>query len=163
MQLRHDLKPGDLGAIVRAHGILYAREYGWDHTFEAYVAGGIARFAQSFDPTAERVWIAEADNDLIGCIAIVRREPTVAQLRWFLVHPAARGRGLGRSLLREAVAFARACGYRSVRLETVAGLDAAAALYREAGFVLGRQAEVEQWGARLTEQVYELQLHSENG
>src|SRR5690349_5103450 len=44
VSIRTTPAPGDLGAIVAMHGILYAREYGFDPTFEAYVAGPLADF-----------------------------------------------------------------------------------------------------------------------
>jgi len=36
--LRHDLRPGDLGRIIGLHAVVYAREQGYDVSFEAYVA-----------------------------------------------------------------------------------------------------------------------------
>src|SRR5262245_4204620 len=104
ISLRTTLAPGDLGAIVHLHGTLYAREYGFDPTFEAYVAGPLADFVIAADPR-ERLWIAERAGRLVGCIAIVAADDDTAQLRWFLVDPAVRGVGLGKRLLAEAVAF----------------------------------------------------------
>src|SRR5437867_7870156 len=92
--LRADLRPGDLGAVVSLHGLVYAREYGFDPTFEAYVAGPLAEFALRGSPR-ERLWLAERDGRLVGCAAVVAAAPQTAQLRWFLVDPAARGAGLG--------------------------------------------------------------------
>ncbi len=155
--LRTDLKPGDIGAIVQMHGVLYAREYGFDHTFEAYVAGPLAEFACSASPQ-ERLWIAERDGRIIGCIAIVAASPQTAQLRWFLVEPSARGTGLGKRLLHEAVAFCRDCDYQSIVLWTVSALTAAAHLYRSAGFKKVEEKPGRMWGVDVVEEKYELRL-----
>ncbi|MFI5402399.1 MAG: GNAT family N-acetyltransferase [Planctomycetota bacterium] len=155
--LRTDLRPGDLGEIVRLHGVLYAREHGFDPTFEAYVAEPLARFAIAASPR-ERLWIAERDRVIVGCVAIVAASPEVAQLRWFLVDPVARGSGLGTRLLDEAVAFSRGCGYRSIVLWTVRALAAAAHLYRAKGFSKVEEKPGRQWGVDVVEEKYELRL-----
>lgn len=155
--LRHDLRPGDLGAIVHLHGTLYAREYGFDSTFEAYVAGPLAEFVLA-PGDRNRLWIAERGEGIIGCIAIVGVSHTEAQLRWFLVDPAARGLGLGKLLSREAIAFSRHCGYDSVFLWTVSALTAAAKLYRDAGFVKVEEKPGRQWGVDVVEERYTLRL-----
>lgn len=155
--LRTDLRPGDIGEIVRLHGVLYAREYGFDPTFEAYVAEPLARFAISASPR-ERLWIAERQGAIAGCVAIVAVPPQVAQLRWFLVDPSARGSGLGTRLLDEAIAFSRACGYGSIVLWTVGALAAAAHLYRAKGFAKTEERPGHQWGVDVVEEKYEMRL-----
>jgi N-acetylglutamate synthase-like GNAT family acetyltransferase len=155
--LRTDLRPGDMGAVIELHGRIYAREYGFDHTFEAYVAGPLAEFSQSAD-ARERIWLAERDGKIVGCIAIVASAPDVAQLRWFLVDPSARGLGIGKTLVHEAVAFCRSCRYKSVILWTVSVLTAAANLYRSMGFRLVERKPVKQWGVDVIEERYELDL-----
>ncbi len=155
--LRTELRPGDLGEIVRMHGVLYAREHGFDPAFEAYVAEPLARFATGGSPR-ERLWIAEWQGRIVGCIAIVAASPDVAQLRWFLVDPSARGQGLGGRLLDEAVAFARGQGYRSIVLWTVSALVAAARLYAARGFVRTERKPGRLWGADVVEERYERDL-----
>lgn len=155
--VRHELRPGDVGRIVALHGTTYAREYGFDHSFEAYVAGPLAAFACAPSPR-HRIWIAERGDRLVGCIAIVDLGNGVAQLRWFLVDPSERGTGLGRRLLGEAVGFCRDAGYGSIVLWTVNALLAAAHLYRDAGFVKVEEHASRQWGVDVVEEKYERRL-----
>jgi len=79
LAIRTALRPGDLGAIVAMHGLLYAKEYGFDGTFEAYVAGPLAEFAHRNDPR-ERIGIAEEGERLCGVIGIVAAEAGAARL-----------------------------------------------------------------------------------
>jgi GNAT superfamily N-acetyltransferase len=155
--IRTDLRPGDLGAVVGLHGRLYAKEHGFDVTFEAYVAGPLAELAKR-NSDRERLWLAECGGRLVGCVAIVAASDEVAQLRWYLVDPAARGHGLGRRLLDEAVAFSRDRGYRSVILWTVSALTAAARLYAAAGFRKVEEVPGRAWGVEVVEERYELAL-----
>jgi N-acetylglutamate synthase-like GNAT family acetyltransferase len=155
--LRTELRPGDVGWIVSRHGVLYSREYGFDPTFEVYVAGPLADMVRSASPR-DRLWIAERDGRAVGCIAIVAAGPRTAQLRWFLVEPDARGSGLGRCLLSEAVAFCKESGYDAVILWTVSALAAAAHLYRSAGFRKVEEKPVRRWGVDVIEEKYELAL-----
>ena len=71
---------------------------------------------------------------LAGCVAL-RRAEGYGEVKSFFVTPAARGQGVGRQLLAHVEAVARAEGLAVLRLETGAGLDAAQALYRAAGYV----------------------------
>jgi len=155
--LRTDLRPGDLGTMVYLHGTVYAREHGYDHTFEAYVAGPLAEFARSAS-ARERLWIAERNRRIVGCIAVVAASPQVAQLRWFLVDPSARGMGIGKKLLHEAVAFCADCQYGSIILWTVSALTAAAHLYRLIGFKKVEERPGRLGGVDVIEERYELLL-----
>lgn len=157
MDVRTALAPGDIGEVVRLHGVVYAAEYGFDHTFEGYVAAGLGEFAADYAGPGERgcLWLAEDGGRLLGCVAMVLPTPRAGQLRWFLVRPDARGAGLGRRLLAEAIAFAEERGRRSIFLLTVGGLDAAAHLYRAAGFRLTEERPARQWGQDLVEQRYD--------
>jgi GNAT superfamily N-acetyltransferase len=155
--LRTDLRPGDLGAIVSLHGIFYARERGFDPTFEAYVAAPLAEFVCR-GGDRQRLWIAERQEQLVGCVAIVAVSPQTAQLRWFLVAPGVRGIGLGRRLLAEAVAFCRESGYAEVILWTESALKAAAHLYQLAGFQRVEEKPGRMWGVDLVEEKYKLHL-----
>jgi ribosomal protein S18 acetylase RimI-like enzyme len=151
------LEPGDFGAIVSLHGILYARQYGYDSTFEAYVAGPLAQFVLS-ESDRKRIWILKKDEKIAGSLAVVDFSPEEAQLRWFLLDPAVRGLGIGRFLLTEALSFCGESGYRRVFLMTVDVHTEAAALYRSMGFDLTEQHQKEMWGEVRTEQRYDREL-----
>ena len=165
VRIRSELRPGDIGMVIYLHGTLYAKEQGWDHTFEAYVAGPLGEFARS-PARRSRLWIVERESEktadrggqVAGSIAIVEASATEAQLRWYLLHPDLRGRGIGRRLLEGAISFCRGEGYESVFLWTVSALTAAATLYRAAGFHLTEEQEQRLWGATVIEQRYELRL-----
>jgi N-acetylglutamate synthase-like GNAT family acetyltransferase len=157
IKIRNDLKPGDIGYITYLHGTLYAKECGWDHTFEAYVAGPLAEFAKSRND-GERIWIVEKDQTVAGSIAIVRASEQDAQLRWLLLHPDLRGHGIGRILVEEAISFCKENDYSRVFLWTVSALAAAAKLYRATGFQLAEETTRELWGAVVIEQRYDLKL-----
>ena len=158
IQIRTNIQPGDIGYVSYLHGILYAQEHELDYTFEGYVAAALGEFAISYDELKDYFALAETDGRIVGSIAIVGLKDQTAQLRWFLVHPDARGSGLGRNLLQGALTFCREHGFRSVFLWTISDLKAASYLYREAGFRLTEQRTHEIWGGMRTEERYDLVL-----
>ncbi len=129
-----DLAPGDAGWIVERHGALYAREEGYDSTFEALVAEIMAEFLRSHDPARERGWVAWGGGRRMGSVFCVSRSAETAQLRLFFLEPEARGLGLGRKMLEACLGFAREKGYRELVLWTHESHRAACRLYDRAGF-----------------------------
>ncbi len=154
-------QPGDLGWVVQAHGEMYATEFGWDASFEALVARIVAEYAAGHDPDREAGWIAEVDGQRVGCVLCVRADDETAQLRVLLVDPAARGRNIGGRLVDQCLDFARRAGYRRMRLWTNHPLVAARRLYLSRGFTLVDEQPQPNFGADLTAQVYELDLHAD--
>lgn len=149
---------GDLGWIVHRHGALYFEEYGWDEHFEGLVASIVAEFVEHLDPKRERCWVAEKDHQIVGCVFLVKKSATVAQLRLLLVEPKARGLGVGTRLVDECTAFAKSVGYRSIILWTNDVLHAARHVYEKAGYQLVRKENHHSFGHDLVGETWELKL-----
>lgn len=153
-----NLAIGDAGWLIQQHGMLYARDEGFDASFEALVAEILADYIRNHDSSCERAWIAERDGKRLGSIFCVRLDEETAKLRLFLTVPEARGTGLGRRLLRECMGYAKARGYRRMRLWTHESHAAACALYRSEGWHLAHSKEVVSFGVPLVEQAWEIEL-----
>ncbi|WP_307648498.1 bifunctional helix-turn-helix transcriptional regulator/GNAT family N-acetyltransferase [Variovorax boronicumulans] len=153
-----DPAPGDIGWVVQQHGEIYAREYGWDSSFEALVAQIAGEFLLKFQPEWERCWIAELNGERMGSIFVVRKSASVAQLRLLILSPAARGLGLGGKLVDECIAFARRKGYKKMVLWTNSDLVAARAIYAKRGFQLTKSEPHESYGKQLVGETWEMKL-----
>jgi GNAT superfamily N-acetyltransferase len=156
--IRTSLLPGDIGYLVQLHGFLYEKEYGFDKTFEAYVARGLADFILTPDPDKGCVWLAESEGIIIGSIAIVKISENEAQLHWYLVLPGFRGSGLGKALISIALEYCRETNFKSVFLWTTSELTAAAHVYTTSGFRKTEQITHVIWGKMVTEERYNLDL-----
>lgn len=155
--LRTETKPGDIGYLTYMHGCIYQEEYGYNASFEAYVAQSFFEYMQGGEPEKSRIWCAEHDGRTVGCIGIVGRGER-AQLRWFLLDPLYRGIGLGKRLLDAALAFARETGFRKIYLETTDDLKDAVRMYEKAGFRKCAEKPNHSWREDLTELEFEMEL-----
>jgi DNA-binding MarR family transcriptional regulator/N-acetylglutamate synthase-like GNAT family acetyltransferase len=151
-------EPGDLGWIVERHGAVYARDYGFDASFEALVAEIAAKFLKEFDPARERCWIAELDGQRVGSVMLVKYTNDIAKLRLLLVEAEARGMRLGRQLVETCIAFAKAVGNREITLWTNSILDEARGLYESLGFGLVKETPHHSFGRNLVGQDWTLRL-----
>jgi DNA-binding MarR family transcriptional regulator/predicted GNAT family acetyltransferase len=155
--LRHH-EAGDMGWVIHQHGLLYSHEYGWDQSFEAYVAQICADFINNYDPQKERCWIAEIKGEQVGSIFCVKASEDVAKLRLLIVVPKARKLGLGTRLVKECVRFAKRTGYKKLTLWTNDILVEARRIYEKNGFQLVEDERHHSFGQDLVGQNWDLML-----
>ncbi len=155
---REGLKPGDIGFLIHLHGMLYAKESGYSLQFEGYVAKTFYDFLATYSKDNDRVWMAEYNQEIVGCIAIVHHSDKEAQLRWFLTHPTFRGTGIGKKLLNMAMDYCKEKKYSNVYLLTTSLQDKAIEMYKKVGFVQTESTESSDWGRKLYEERFDLTL-----
>ena len=88
------------------------------------------------------LWVGEIDGVISGCCGIYPTEGLpegCAELAKFYLRPAARGKGLGKSLMMKSIAIAKEMGYEDVYLESLPEFSKAVKMYEHSGFRLLEQ------------------------
>lgn len=95
----------------------------------------IAHWQEEYDGrTGVLLVVADAAGEVVGTAAVRLLEPGVGELKRMWLRPAWQGRGLGRRLMDACLDEARRLGFRALRLDTQAKMEAGVHLYRAYGF-----------------------------
>jgi ribosomal protein S18 acetylase RimI-like enzyme len=157
--VRRHLRDGDADAIAELHRRVYGSEYGLNEQFVDGVRRGLAAaVASGWPQRTGAVWLVDGEEGLRGVLGLTDEGDGAGRVRWLVLDPALRGRGLARSLVAELLVEARAAGLHTLTLETYSDLTAAARIYRDAGFRVEWERVHDDWGPTITFQGYRLDL-----
>ncbi|HVT12358.1 MAG TPA: GNAT family N-acetyltransferase [Fimbriimonadaceae bacterium] len=96
-------------------------------------------WARRCEPTADKFILGAFDDRLVGIVGLIREQRSKSRHTAFVwgmnVAPEARGRGIGRSLIRRLIEMARAMpGLEQVHLDVIPAAGPARDLYVSEGF-----------------------------
>lgn len=115
----------------------YADAIGTDLGYQGFAAE-LAGLPQPYVPPRGALLIARVGQEVAGCVAL-RPLPggpgSEGEMKRLYVRPAYRALGLGPRLVDAVIERARQAGHARLRLDTLATMEAAQALYRRMGFV----------------------------
>jgi GNAT superfamily N-acetyltransferase len=122
-------------AAARALFIAYAESLNFDLCFQGFDAE-LDTLPGRYAPPSGCILLARdtATGAWLGCVAMRDLGEGICEMKRMYVVPAARGRKVGRMLAEAVVAAGRAAHYRAMRLDTVAAMTTAIALYTSLGF-----------------------------
>jgi putative acetyltransferase len=111
----------------------YARSLHFDLDFQGFDAE-MDSFPGDYVPPKGTILIARVDGAAAGAVGLRPLDAGICEMKRMYVRPNFRGLGLGRKLANAVVEAGRAAGYAAMRLDTVAALAEANALYASIGF-----------------------------
>lgn len=127
----------DMVATTRALFREYADAIGTDLAYQGFAAE-LAGLPHPYVPPRGALLVARVGPDVAGCVALrplPGREGHEGEMKRLYVRPAYRAFGLGQRLVDAVIERARLAGHARLRLDTLATMEAAQALYRRMGFV----------------------------
>lgn len=112
----------------------YAQAIGTDLEYQGFTAE-LAALPTPYVPPRGALLIAHVDSGVAGCVALRPLDAHRGEMKRLYVRPAYQKSGLGKALVEAVINAARRIGYRELRLDTLASMTSAQALYRRLGFI----------------------------
>ncbi len=122
--------------VVQARELFqeYAQSLGVNLCFQNFEQE-LARLPGHYAPPDGRLFLAEYDGQMAGCVALHKWEDGICEMKRLYLRPSFRGKGLGRVIAEKIIAEARSIGYQRMRLDTIGPLmKDAVEMYRKLGF-----------------------------
>ena len=129
------VQANDADAVAQARELFceYEAESQLDLCFQNFEAE-LAGLPGAYAPPEGRLLLALYEGHLAGSVALRKFEDGICEMKRLFVRPAFRGQGIGRALARRIIEEARAAGYSTMKLDTLARMRAAVTLYESLGF-----------------------------
>ena len=151
-------RTGDISFATQRMIASAQEEFDLAGAFETVTLGQSAQFLGRFSATDECSWIAERDGLVVGSVVVRRVDDRTAELSLLHVESRARGIGIGRRLIAEAIEFATRGGYRTMQLELLDVMKTARLLLHAAGFRHVSEAADARFGKPVQRQQWSLTL-----
>ena len=111
----------------------YAVGVGLNFCFQGFTEE-LATLPGKYAPPDGRLLLGECNGQPAACVAMRKISDGVCEMKRLYVRPAYRGRGIGRDLAEAMIVSASESGYRAMKLDTLASMKPAVALYESLGF-----------------------------
>jgi ribosomal protein S18 acetylase RimI-like enzyme len=118
---------------IRKLFVEYSESLEVDLCFQGF-AEELAKLPGDYASPAGRLALAFQGNEVVGCGALRPLSSDVCEMKRLYVRPAFRGKGVGGAMINALISAAREIGYQRMRLDTLASMATAIAIYRSLGF-----------------------------
>ena len=131
-----DLSDAKLATDYQAARTLFLEYAAWlgvDLGFQGF-GYELEHLPQVYGPPDGCLIVGRDGGTAVGCVGVRRISAETCEMKRLFVRESARGRGVGRLLVLEAVRAARRLGYARMLLDTLDGMVAARQIYASLGF-----------------------------
>ena len=111
----------------------YAKDIGIDLSFQGF-QNELQQLETQYGAPEGALFLIFDDTAPIGCFALRKLEPEICELKRMYLEKHYRGKGIGKQMMQEALLEAKHLGYSKIRLDSIASMTSAIALYKTFGF-----------------------------